>query len=229
MNKKEVISKIITLSTSEGKTRQEYFGIKNTENYGLTMPQLRTIAKQIGINQKLAEELWSTGIHEAKHIAVFISDPEKISDEGMEKWLKDFNSWDIVDNCCGTLFRKSSHAYKKAVEWSKREKEFEKRAGFSMMAMLAVHDKNAENRKFELFFPHIINASEDSRNFVYKAVNWALRQIGKRNIRLCHHAIEFSEIIRQKDDATSKWIASGALRELRKYLADGRIKNVGNV
>lgn len=227
MNKEEIIKSIRSSATTQGKQMQEYFGIKNTLSFGLTMPQMRAIAKQNSENQELAFELWETGIHEARHIAIMISDHRLLSEGQMEKWLKDFNSWDLVDNCCSTLFRKSPLAYKKAREWSGREKEFERRAGFSMMAVLAVHDKNESDKSFEAFYPYIINASDDPRNFVRKAVNWALRQIGKRNVALCHSAIVTAELIKQKKNSTSKWIAADALRELNKYLAEGKIKNVG--
>ncbi len=156
-----------------------------------------------------------------------IADPEMVTEQLMEKWIKDFNSWDIVDGCCGTLFDKTPFAYSKAVEWTKRKKEFEKRAGFTMMATLAVHDKKARDKYFEEFFPYLLRVSGDDRNFVYKAVNWAIRQIGKRNSRLCKKAIKLSEEIKKKNDPVSKWVAGGALRELIKYQAEGRIKNYG--
>jgi 3-methyladenine DNA glycosylase AlkD len=223
----DIISILKSNASSKTIKIQEHFGIKNVSSFGLTTPQLRSTAKQIGKNHGLALELWNTGIHEAKHIAIFIADPKLISGELMEKWMLDFHSWDIVDNCCGTLFDKTPIAYDKAIEWTKRKKEFEKRAGFSLMAMLAVHDKKASDKKFENFFPFILAESSDERNFVRKAVNWALRQIGKRNERLCRKAIRLAKEIHRKGDPSSRWIASDALRELEKYLREGKIKNVG--
>ena len=134
---KEVIDIIRDYESESGKKTREYFGIKNIDHYGLTSPQMKSIAKEIGKNHLLALELWETGIHEAKHIAILIADPKQVTKKMMEKWLRDFNSWDIVDNCCGTLFEKTKFAYDKAIEWTGRKKEFEKRAGFSMMAMIA--------------------------------------------------------------------------------------------
>jgi 3-methyladenine DNA glycosylase AlkD len=222
-----VLKELKKASSPDAKSKQEYFGVLNVNSYGLTTPQLRRMAKQIGKNHELALQLWKTGIHEARHIAIFIADPKKITERLMEKWLKDFNSWDIVDNCCGTLFEKTPFAFDKAMEWTKREKEFEKRAGFVMMAVLAVHDKKSEDKKFEQFFPYLFAESYDERNFVKKAINWALRQIGKRNERLCKKAIVLAKQIHKKGDAASRWIASDALRELEKYLQEGKIKKAG--
>jgi 3-methyladenine DNA glycosylase AlkD len=188
---------------------------------------MRAIAKRIGKNHALAIRLWKTKIHEAKHIASMIADPEQVDEKLMEDWMRGFNSWDIVDGCCSSLFRKLPVAYEKAIKWSRREKEYEKRAGFTMMAMLAVHDKKAADKKFEQFLPILIRESADDRNFVRKAVNWALRQIGKRNERLCKKAIKAAQEIFSKGDASSKWIASDALRELEKYQKEGKIKDIG--
>ena len=229
MNSSSQVLKALEQAASPGaKTAQEYFGVINVNSFGLTTPQIRSIAKQIGTNHALALDLWKTGVHEARHVASMIADPQQTTERLMEQWLKDFNSWDIVDDCCSSLFRKTSIAYDKAVEWTNREKEFEKRAGFVMMAVLAVHDKKAPDKKFEAFLPIITRESSDERNFVKKAMNWSLRQIGKRNVRLCKKAILTAKKIHRKGDTSSKWIASDALRELEKYLKEGKIKNVGS-
>lgn len=188
---------------------------------------MRALAKTIGKNHALALKLWKTGVHEARHIAAMIADPEKVDESMMEKWLKDLDSWDIVDGCCGTLFDKTPYAFEKAIEWSHRKNEFEKRAGFSMMATLAVHDKKAPDGKFEQFFPHILRESSDDRNFVKKSINWAIRQIGKRNGRLCKKAIALARQLHARGDRASRWIASDALRELERYQLEGKIRNVG--
>ena len=222
----KILKELKKASSPDAKTTQEYFGVLNVNSYGLTTPQLRKIAKQIGKNQELALQLWKTGVHEARHVAIFIAEQKQITEQLMEQWLKDFNSWDIVDNCCGTLFDKTPFAFDKAMEWTKRKKEFEKRAGFVLMAELAVHDKKSEDIKFEQFFPYLIAESHDERNFVKKAINWALRQIGKRNERLCKKAIVVAKQIHKKGDAASRWIASDGLRELEKYLREGKIKKI---
>ena len=224
----EVLFAIKKASTPEGIKKKAYFGITEVGNFGLTAPQIKAIARDIGKDHSLALELWETSVHEARHIAVLIADKKMVTEKLMNKWVKDFNSWDIVDDCCGKLFCKTPFSYEKAVEWSGRKNEFEKRAGFALMATLAVHDKNAKDIEFEKFFPFLFRESHDERNFVRKAINWAIRQIGKRNQRLCKKAIKLSEDLLKKEDKSSRWIASDALRELRKYLNEGKIKNNGN-
>jgi 3-methyladenine DNA glycosylase AlkD len=144
-----------------------------------------------------------------------VDEPERVTSEQMDEWAGEFDSWDVCDACCGNLFDKTRFAYTKALKWSKAGAEFVKRAGFSMMAELAVHDKSAEDAKFIQFFPAIKAGSTDDRNFVKKAVNWALRQIGKRNVRLNKKAIIVAEEIRKMDSKSAKWITADALRELK--------------
>lgn len=195
---------------------------------GLSVPQMRKLAKQIGVNHSLALQLWKTKIHEAQHIATMITDPKRVTEKLMEQWLKDLNSWDLVDGTCSNVFRKTALAYAKVKEWSTRKKEFEKRAAFSLIAYLAVHDKKEADKPFEDFLEIIKRESDDERNFVKKAINWALRQIGKRNVRLCKKAIKTAKEIYAKGDASSRWIATDALRELEKYQKEGKIKSVGS-
>ena len=143
-----------------------------------------------------------------------VDDPEVVTEEQMERWVKDFDSWDICDQCCSNLFDKTKLAYRKAVQWSGRNEEFVKRAGFVLMAVLAVHDKEMNDREFTKFLSIIRRKATDDRNFVKKAVNWALRQIGKRNLNLNGMAIKTAKEIREIDSRAAKWIASDALREL---------------
>ena len=147
-------------------------------------PNLRRLAKEIGREHDLAGELWRTGIHDARILATLIDDPAQVTVRQMEQWAADFNSWAVCDAACCCLFDKTPHAWGKAVEWTEREEEYVKRAGFVLMAALAVHDKKAPDEQFEAFLPLIARHATDERNFVKKAVNWALRQIGKRNRRL---------------------------------------------
>ncbi len=206
---------------------QARFGITGVLSYGMTKPQMKALARQIGKNHGLALALWKTRIHEARHIAALIAEPVRVTEALMERWVRDFNAWDIVDDCCSSLFCRTPFAYRKALTWSRRKREFEKRAGFALMAFLAVHDKTAPDTRFVPFLARIEQASSDGRNFVRKAVNWALRQIGKRNTRLCAMAIDTARRIGAKDDAVSRWVASGALRELLRYRKEGRIRDVG--
>jgi len=183
------------------------------------------MAKRIGKDHAVAAGLWSTEIHEARLLAGFIDDPEKVTEKQMESWAADFDSWDIVDQVCSSLFDKTPFAYAKAVEWSSREEEFVKRAGFVLMAALSVHDREAPDKAFTKFLPTIKREATDERNFVKKAVNWALRQIGKRDLVLNAAAVKIAKEIQKIDSKSARWIASDALRELesdkvRKRLTD---------
>jgi 3-methyladenine DNA glycosylase AlkD len=191
------------------------FGITGKEMLGVSMPELRQLAKKVGRSHELALELWSTGIHDARILAALVDEPERVTAEQMEEWVGKFDSWDICDGCCGNLFDRTPFAYEKALKWSKAKAEFVKRAGFSLMAELAVHDESATDEKLIRFFPAIKTGSLDDRNFVKKAVNWALRQIGKRNARLNKRAIALAEEIWKLDSKSARWIAADALRELK--------------
>jgi len=190
------------------------FGINSQNTLGVSIPVLRQIAKESGKNHSLAGELWSSGIHEARLLASMIDDPKQVTEAQMEAWVGDFNSWDVCDQVCSNLFDKTPYAWDKAVQWSSRPEEFVRRAGFVLMAALAVHDKRASNEQLAAFFPLIVAQSTDERNFVKKAVNWALRQIGKRNRSLNRLAIGAARQIQEIDSRTARWIAADALREL---------------
>lgn len=199
------------------------FGINPENTYGISIPKLREIAKDIGKNHQLALELWKSDIHEARILASFIDEPEKVTENQLEKWVRDFDSWDVCDQVCN-LFEKTPYAHQKAIEWTNRKEEFIKRAAFALMAGLAVHDKKASNEQFEQFFPLIRKAATDDRNFVKKAGNWALRNIGKRNKALNKRAIEIAREIQEINSKTAKWIASDALRELSSQAIQKRLK-----
>src|SRR4029077_14584712 len=191
------------------------FGIKSTSSFGVSVPKLRILAREVGCDHLLALRLWETGLHDARLLATMVDDPRQVTLEQMDKWVRDFDSWDVVDGSCGNLFDKTPFAVAKAKEWCKREEEFVKRAGFVMMAELAVHDKEANDKVFLEFLPLIIGGASDKRNFVKKAVNWALRQIGKRNLRLNKAAVSTALKIQKVDSGPTRWIASDALRELK--------------
>jgi 3-methyladenine DNA glycosylase AlkD len=214
MDCEEILKQLKSLSNPDAVAGMARFGINPKNTYGVSIPVLRKMAKQIGKNHLLAEKLWNSGIHEAQILAGMIDFPEMVTENQMESWVKDFDSWDVCDQCCSNLFDKTKFAHKKAIEWSKRREEFVKRAGFVLMATLAVHDKEAGDKEFLKFFPIIKREATDDRNFVKKAVNWALRQIGKRNLSLNKVAIQTAEEIQGIDSRAAKWIASDALREL---------------
>ncbi len=200
------------------------FGISSENTLGLSMPTVRGIAKRTGRDHGLAQELWKSGIHEARILAAFVDEPEKVTEAQMEKWVAGFDSWDVCDQVCSGLFDRTPYAFRKALEWSRREEEFVKRAGFVLMAALAVHDKKAPDSAFEGFFPAIERGSTDQRNFVKKAVNWALRQVGKRDRMLNRRALEVAAKISKIDSPSAKWVASDAIRELKSEAVQKKLR-----
>lgn len=220
----EVLRKLKSLADPKAVEGMARFGINPENTYGVSVPNLRAMAKEIGRNHLLAQQLWSSGIHEARILAGMIDEPEMTTEKQMESWVKDFDSWDVCDQCCSNLFDKTEFAFQKAVEWSERKEEFVKRAGFVLMAGLSVHDKKANDEEFLKFLPIIKRESTDGRNFVKKAVNWALRQIGKRNIRLNKEAIGTAKEIQGIDSKSAKWIASDALKELTSEAVQKRLR-----
>jgi 3-methyladenine DNA glycosylase AlkD len=190
------------------------FDIKADNNLGNSVTYLRKYAKKIGKNHDIAVKLWETGIRDARMVAACIEDPETVSEVQVEKWVKDFDSWDICDHCCGHLIDKTPFAYKKVLEWTKRDEEFQKRAGFALIAWLTVHDKKVDDKEFEKFFLIIKKESTDERNYVKKSVSWALRNIGKRNIQMNEKAIKTAKEIQKIESKSARWIASDAIREL---------------
>jgi 3-methyladenine DNA glycosylase AlkD len=190
------------------------FGINTGKALGVNIPFLREIAKKHKKDHKLASLLWDTGIHEAMILASLVDNPGLVSEKQMESWVSKFNSWDLCDQCCANLFEDLPFAYSKAVEWSSRKEEFMKRAGFVLMARLAVSDKKADDAKFKIFFDCMLKESSDERNFVRKAVNWALRQTGKRSMFLNKAAILVAQKMLKSGSSSAKWIANDAIREL---------------
>ena len=219
----EVLKKLKKLSNPKNLEGMARFGINPNKALGISIPKLRKLAKEIGNNHKLALQLWKTGIHEARILAGLIDEVDKVTTKQMDLWIKDFDSWDVCDLVCANLFDKTSFAFKKAVGWTKRKREFEKRAGFALMACLAWHDKEADNNKFIKFFPAIKKESIDERNYVKKAVNWALRQIGKRNKELNKEAIKVALVIQKIESRSARWIANDALRELKSEAVQKRL------
>ena len=215
MTADQVITNLKQHANAQAAEGMARFGIRPAQALGISIPTLRKMTKAIGRNQALALALWDSGIHEARILASMIAEPQLVSAELMEEWVNDFDTWDVCDQVCGNLFDKTPYAYQKATEWCQQEKEFVRRAGFVMMAELAVHDKQAQDEAFVQFFPLIKHYADDERNFVKKAVNWALRQIGKRNSHLRTVALECAYEIQEMDSKTARWVAKDALRELQ--------------
>jgi 3-methyladenine DNA glycosylase AlkD len=192
------------------------YGINRKGTLGVPMPVLRKLAKEAGRSHELAAELWASGIHEARILATLIDDPARVTGRQMDRWVSGLDSWDVCDQAYQNLFRYTPSAFAKAGKWARARREFVRRAGFSLMAGLAVKARTASDAQFEVFFPLIAEAALDDRNMVKKAVNWAVRQIGKRNPALCAKAIALAEQIRNRDCRAARWVASDALRELRR-------------
>ncbi|MGA8905726.1 MAG: DNA alkylation repair protein [Candidatus Bathyarchaeia archaeon] len=224
MDRNDVLKRLKSHSNPEAVKGMARFGINPNNTYGVSIPTLRKIARELGRNHSLSLELWESGIHEARILASMIDIPEKVTATQMDKWVRDFDSWDVCDQSCSNLFDKTKAAYQKAVEWSLRHEEFTKRAGFALMAALAFHDKKASNAKFLKFLKAIKREATDERNFVRKAVNWALRQIGKRNLELNRAAVRTAKQIRKMPSKSARWIASDALRELTSTSMQKRLR-----
>ena len=219
----DILNRIKGLYNAENVAGMTRFGINPNKTFGVPIPTLRKMAKEVGKQHDLARELWKSGIHEARILAVLVEDPAQVGEKQMEAWVVDFDSWDVCDQCCSNLFDLTPFAHRKAKESSEREEEFVKRAGFVLMATLAVHDKRSADEVFLAFLPIIARGATDDRNFVKKAVNWALRQIGKRNMILNEASIRTAIEIRLIGSRSATWIAGDALRELTDEKVRGRI------
>ena len=224
MSFKEVLKKLKAKGQPDKLKGMAKFAIEGKKRLGVAVPDLRKLAKEIGEDHQLALKLWQTKIPEAMILATMVDDPEKVTEKQAENWVKDIQSWDVCDQLCMNLLEKVPFVLKKIREWSKREEEFVKRAAFALIACLACHDKEAPNEYFIKFFPIIKREAVDDRNFVKKAVNWALRHIGKRNLTLNKEAIKLAKEIKQLDSKPAKWIASDAIRELESEAVQKRLK-----
>ena len=225
----EIIKKLELLENPANIAGMARFGIVTKKAFGVSAPVLNNLAKEIKKQTEgwhaLALELWETGIHEARAIAYLIDEPKKVTEAQMDAWAADFDNWAICDGTCGHLFCKTEFAYSKAFEWAEREAEFVKRAGLVLPAWLAVHDKKATDERIAQFLPVLEELADDERNFIKKAVNWSLRQIGKRNLNLNRLAIESAERIRAQNTKSARWIAADALRELQSETVQNKLKS----
>jgi 3-methyladenine DNA glycosylase AlkD len=220
----QVISHLRSLQNEDNLAGMARFGIATERAFGIKHPELKQIAKDYRKDHDLALELWASGYHEARLLATIIDDPKQVTEDQAEAWVKELNSWDICDGFTGNLIDKTPFAYKKAMQWARREPEFVRRAGFALMAWLPVHDKKAPETRFHPFFPMIVRYSTDERNFVKKAVNWALRQLGKRSLSLNRRAIQAARQLAKLDSKAARWIAKDALKELEGDSVQKRLR-----
>lgn len=223
MDKDSLLNSLLCLESIENREGMSRFGITTSNALGVSMPKIRSLAKGIAKNTGLARELWDSGIHEAQILAALIANPKDFSSELMDEWVADFDSWDVCDQCCGNLFKHTPFAIEKVQKWTASEIEFTRRAGFALIATLSLKSSKLPNEQFMKFLTLIEIHSTDSRNMIKKAVNWALRQIGKRNLQLYPLALEMAEKLKSSTNATARWIGSDAYRELTNEKIMGRI------
>jgi 3-methyladenine DNA glycosylase AlkD len=200
------------------------FGIDTRNALGVTATELRGLARRVGRDHDLAAALWQSEIHEARLLATMVDEPSSVTEAQMERWVSDLTSWDLCDQLCGNLFDRTPYAFDRALGWSRRDEEFIKRAGFVLMATSAVHRKDVSDARFEVFLPAISAQATDDRNYVKKAVSWALRQIGKRSPGLNRKAIATAREIERIDARAARWIARDVLRELESPAIRGRLR-----
>jgi len=219
----EVVRKLKEKASPHNVKGMARYGMTAEQRLGVSIPDIRKIAKEAGKDHQLALGLWETEIPEARIVAAMVDLPEELTEEQMEKWVVGFNSWDVCDQVCMNLFEKSLLAWKKIIDWSKRDEEYVKRTAYSLIACLAWHDKSEADDRFIGLFPVIEKGATDERNYVKKAVSWALRNIGKRNKSLNKEAIKVAKEIKKMDSKAARWIASGAIRELESEAVQRRL------
>lgn len=217
----DLVERLRALGTPENVAGMARFGINPDHAVGVSVTTLRRMARETGKDHALALALWATGVHEARILASMVEEPERVTRAQAERWVRAFDSWDLCDQCCMNLFRKTPHAWDLARQWTGREETFGKRAGFALLATLAVHEKEAPDEAFRAFLPVIEAEAKDPRNFVRKAVNWALRQIGKRDPALRKEALALARRLAASDERSARWVGKDAVRELEKPARKG--------
>jgi 3-methyladenine DNA glycosylase AlkD len=220
---KDVLEKLKVKAKPDQLSGMARYGMSVDHRLGVSVPDMRKLAREMGKDHLLALELWKTGIAEARIVAALVDEPAKLTEQQMEDWVKDIDSWDVCDQVCMNLFEKTPLAWQKIIDWSEREEEFVKRTAFSLIACLAWHDRTAGDEKFIELLPVIKRGATDERNFVKKAVNWALRTIGKRNPNLNKDALDTAREIQKLDSKAARWIAADAIRELESEAVLGRL------
>ena len=223
----QVIEQLNALARPDQLQGMARYGMAVEKRLGVSIPHLRKLAKAIGQDHALALALWETEIAEARILAAMVDVPEEVTEAQMEEWVAGLDSWDVCDQVCMNLFDKTPLAWRKVREWSEREGEFVKRAAFALLACLAWHDKGATDEQFTALIPLIVREATDGRNYVKKAVSWALRHIGKRNARLNEIALEAARQLQGMDDKTARWIGTDAVRDLTSDATRKRLAKQG--
>lgn len=219
-----ILAELKALGSAENRAGQARFGINTARAYGVSMASLRPIKQRLKRNHDLATALWETGVHEARILAALIDEPKKVAPAQMDAWVAAFDSWDLCDQVTSKLFVRTPYVEKKIKQWAKDEREFVRRAAFALLAAYSVHGKSVSDASFLAFLPLIEKHSTDPRNFVKKAVNWALRQIGKHSLTLHAPALALAEKLAASDDKTARWIGKDAAKELTDPVQIARIR-----
>lgn len=219
----DVIAQLRKRGSKKVKDGMARYAIPSDRAFGIPVGELRKLAKTLGKSHRLAEQLWRSGHYEARMLATMVDDIAQVTPKQMDAWCKDFDSWAICDTACFGFFDRSPHAFAKVTMWAKRRPELEKRAAFALLASLALHDKTADSKAFLALLPLIEPAAADDRNFVKKAVSWALRSVGRRNLELNRASMAIAERLARSADAPARWVGKDALRELSSPAVQKRL------
>jgi 3-methyladenine DNA glycosylase AlkD len=215
---KAVLTRLERLGSKRNREGMARYAIVAEKVFGVSVGTLRTLGKQLGRDHDLALALWDTGWYEARMLAAFVDEPDRVTPAQMDRWCRDFDNWAICDTLCFQLFDRTPHAFAKVAQWANRKPEFEKRAAFALLASVAAHDKGAPDEKFLVCLPLVERAATDERNFVKKGVSWALRGVAHRNAALHAAALELAQRLAASDDATARWIGKDTLRDVTRPL-----------
>jgi 3-methyladenine DNA glycosylase AlkD len=199
------------------------YGIVTKDAFGVRMNDMQRVAKQLGSNHELALALWETGNYEARTVAAYVAEPNRVTPALMDRWCRDFDNWAICDTVCFKLFDQTPHAYDKVAQWAERKEEFQKRAAFALLACLALHDKEADDKTFTKLLPLIEAAAADERNFVKKGVSWALRAMGGRSVKLNAEVVEVAKQLKASTNSAARWIGSDVLRDITRPVIARRL------
>ena len=210
-------------STQRDRENLTRFAISTNKFFGVSMANMKVLAKRLGRNHEFAAALWDTSWYEARLLATLVDEPQRVTPAQMDRWCRDFDNWAICDTACFHLFDRTPHAWRRIAAWHKRRNEFEKRAAFALLWSLSVHDKQADDEPFAQGLRLVERAATDERNFVKKSVNMALRAIGKRNPALNSAAVTVAQRLADSPDATARWVGKDALRELISPAVKGRL------
>lgn len=225
--KDQVQTALAWLEDHGSRQRREEMGprygiVTKDKTYGVSMADIQVLAKCLGRNHELAAALWDTGSYEARMLASFVDEPARVTSAQMDRWCRDFDNWGLCDTLCFKLFDLTPHAWAKVTRWSVKREEFVKRAGFALLACLALHDKSAGDEKFLACLPLIERAAADERNFVKKGVSWALRAVGHRNAVLGAAALTLARRLADSAEPAPRWVGKDALRDLAKPRPKGK-------